>query len=268
MLRHGARTRIGRQFVSYPFHLTRPFTLDAAIPELLTIYQQSCSGGLYRGEQLTNRFTLEANAAAHITTQSATIVHDCHGQRASQDTEVVLENGAFLALMPEPLVLFPGASCALKLEARISRRAVLMMSDAFARHDPFAGGHQPAADRAFAAYESDIMIQDFEGHLLARDLSTANGATLSGPHSPVGDWSIISNFILAGDKTRLPTIEALTQLATRPRLIAGVTELPNRAGWGVRCLARDSVAARGFADSMFELGVRAAFGEAPAARRK
>lgn len=268
MLRHGTRTRIGQQFVSYPFHLTRPFALDVGIPELLTIYQQSCSGGLYRGEQLTNRFTLEANAAAHITTQSATIVHDCRGQAASHSTEVALESGAFLALMPEPFVLFPGAFCALKLDAQLSDGAVLILSDTFARHDPHAGGDRPAPGRAFQAYESDIVIRDLQGRLLVRDFSAVAGTELTSGHSPVGEWSVVSNFILVGDRARLPTFEALSQLATCPGFIAGVTELPNRAGWGVRCLAKDSVAARAHADGLFGLSVRAAFGEAPSPRRK
>src|SRR5690625_4073494 len=76
-LRHGSETRLGRQFVSYPFHMTRPFSLDPDIPELITLYQQSSSGGLYRAERLESSFTLEVGSACHVTTQSATVIHDC-----------------------------------------------------------------------------------------------------------------------------------------------------------------------------------------------
>jgi len=50
--RQGMRARIRDRYVSYPFHFTRPFMLDASIPQLLTLYQQSSSGGLYQGTGL------------------------------------------------------------------------------------------------------------------------------------------------------------------------------------------------------------------------
>ena len=56
--RHGERTIIERQYVSYPFHLTRPFALDPDIPALTTVYQQSSSGGVYRSDRLTSQIKM------------------------------------------------------------------------------------------------------------------------------------------------------------------------------------------------------------------
>ena len=260
--RHGARTHVGRQFVSYPFHMTRPFALDAAIPSLLTVYQQSSSGGLYRAEQLSSRYELGALAAAHVTTQAATIVHDCHGQPARQDSEVVLEEGAFLALTPDPLVLFPGASCSTTLRTRLAPGAVLFLSDAFACHDP------DGQSRPFDQVSSDLRIEDHSGRLLVRDSFRVSGKALTGPASPIGRWRVVANFMLLGDHERLPTRDALAGLSQTPQLVTGVTVLPNGAGWGVRCLATDAIATRGMAEHLFTLTVRAAFGQQPAPRRK
>lgn len=262
-LRHGDRTTLGRQFVSYPFHLTRPFTLDAAIPSLLTVYQQSSSGGMYRDERLSCRFNVTKGAAAHITTQAATIVHDCHGQPACQTTSIMVEPAAFLAVTPDPLVLFPGAFYVSRIEARLDRNAALLLSDAFAYHDP------QHIDRPFAQLHSDIVVRDSDGRLLTRDCFKIDGASLSGPASPTGDWRVVQSFLLLGDQSRLPTHDdLLAAVGKTERSATGVSALPNDAGWGVRSLAADAVAARHVAELLFTATVQAAFRCAPAPRRK
>lgn len=261
-LRHGPRTVIGRQHVSYPFHLTRPFCLDGAIPSLLTVYQQSASGGLYRADALACRYHLGAGAAAHVTTQAATVVHDCHGQPARQVIDVTLEDDAFLALVPDPLVLFPGASVASVLKARLAPGAVLILADSFALHDPQAKG-QP-----FDQLTSEVSIRDAEDHLLVRDCFRVQGAELAGPASPTGQWRIVSSFLFLGPPARLPKRDVLTGLDPGAGAVLGVSPLANSAGWGVRCLAADAVSARRVAEMLFSASVFAAFGQLPSARRK
>lgn len=260
--RHGARTHIERQFVSYPFHMTRPFALDAAIPSLLTVYQQSSSGGLYRAENLFSRYEINAEAAAHVTTQAATIVYDCQGHPARHHSEVVMEQSSFLALTPDPLVLFPHAFCEITLVARLASGAVLFLSDAFACHDP------KEQSRAFHQLSSDIRIEDQHGRLVLRDSFRISGQALGSVISPIGDWHFVANFMLIGDYARLPQRNALTQLFSSPDVVTGLTELPNGAGWGVRCLAGSAISAHAVSSRLFALSVEAAFGVSPAQRRK
>lgn len=264
--RQGRRTAIARQFVSYPFHMTRPFHLDDAIPALLTTYQQSCSGGLYRGESLFNRFDVGPHAAAHVTTQSGTIVHDCQGDRASQSTEVTLGTGAFMALMPEPVILFPGADCAFTCKATLGEGAVLILGEAFTWYDPFVTTDRLRVN--CSSYLSDISLRDASDCLLLRDVSAASGLSADARTSPIGPWSIVGTYLLAGPVERLPQRWAIEALAGKQGIVAGVTVLPNQAGLGVRSLAADSQAARNFADQLFTLGVEAALGARPALRRK
>ena len=46
------RTFIAGQRTEYPVHMTRPFRLPADPEGMLTLYLQSSSGGLYRGDDL------------------------------------------------------------------------------------------------------------------------------------------------------------------------------------------------------------------------
>ena len=262
LLRHGARTAIGRQFVSYPFHLTRPFALDRAIPSLLTIYQQSSSGGLYRGERLACRYDVGPHAAAHVTTQAATIVHDCHGQQASLAADIALDEGAFFALTPDPLVLFPGASCTSRIDAHLAPGSVLLLADAFALHDP------EGLSRPFAHLASDVAVRDAAGRLLVRDCFHITGDALLGSASPIGDWHVVSSYLLLGASDRLPTADNLSVLLSETRAAVGISALSQGAGWSVRCLSADAVAARRVGDLLFSICVNSAFGSVPTPRRK
>jgi urease accessory protein len=259
----GTRTRIGRQYISYPFHLTRPFALDADIPALATVYQQSASGGLYRDDKLSSRLELSPGTAVHLTTQAATLVHDCRGHPARQSLEAIVGENAFLALTPDPLVLFPGASLASQTSLRLSCGAAVLQSDAFACHDPSAAG------RIFDRYASDLLVLDAPtGRTLLRDRFTIAGIDLIGRGSPVGAWRIAASHLLLGPAARLPTREALFAATQAPETVAGVTLLPNSAGWGVRVLSNSAVAERSVAEALFSAAVASALGARPALRRK
>jgi urease accessory protein len=260
--RHGSRTYIERQYVSYPYHLTRPFELDPSIPSLVTLYQQSSSGGLYRGDRLISRLTARNGAAAHITTQAATIVHDCHGSPARQEMQVDVGEGCFLAYTPEPLILFPGAYAIAKTTVKLRDHAVVVLQDAFTWFDFKRRGE------IFDQVESDVSVYDSNDTLVLRDRFCLSGRDLSGPASPVGRWRVVVNVFILADNDKLPSREELETTAAGLRSILGVTELPNNAGVGIRMLADDAGAAQRSAANIFCAAVAAMFGETPAPRRK
>jgi urease accessory protein len=258
----GKRGFIGRQFVSYPFHFTRPFALDAAIPSLLTVYQQSSSGGLYRADRLTSHVQMRRGAGAHITTQAATIVHDCQGLAASQTVRIEAEAGSFIAYTPDPLILFPGAALTSELSVRLGEGAVVLLQDAFATHDPMAHC------RMFDTLASDMVVTDDTGKVLVMDRFSLKGTELAGDASPVGSWPVVSSFMLLGPPNRLPDRARLTEIEPVAGAIVGISSLPNAAGWCIRCLAENAIAARAVSEGILNTGVTAAFGIAPAPRRK
>jgi len=260
--RDGDRSFIGQQFVSYPFHFTRPFALDPQIPMLLTAYQQSSSGGLYRADRLTSQLELRQGAAAHVTTQAATVVHDCQGLPARQTVTIAAAAGSFLAYTPDPLILFPGAALVSELSVQLGEGAVVLLQDAFAAHDP-AG-----LERPFDILASDIAVTDTLGKTLVLDRFGLTGAALVGDGSPVGRWRVVTSFMLLGPQDRLPDRQRLDPVGQVVGAIVGISSLPNFAGWCVRCLAENAIAARAVSDRIFNACVIAAFGNAPAPRRK
>jgi len=261
--RHGDRTILERQYVAYPFHLTRPFTLDPHIPALATVYQQSSSGGVYRSDQLTCQIKMGARTAAHITTQAATLVHDCYGQPAKQSTQIVIEEDAFLGLVPEALVLFPGAEYTTTLDITLHATSVLMVGESFTEHD-FTTNL-----RTFEKYRSDTVVRDPSGRLLVREGFEIRGEDFASATTPIGHFTIVSNFLLLGNRARLPANDTIKNIAARGTdCVVGLSELPNHAGLSIKVLASSAAVMRTVTDVLFSAVVQSAFGKIPQKRRK
>ena len=261
--RHGDHTTIARQYVCYPYHFTKAFELDHHIPELLTLYQQSSSGGLYRGDGLTSDLMVEAGAAVHITTQASTVVHDCQGSTTQTSVQATVERNAFLASTPDPLILFPGAKIGTATMVRMDSSAVVLLHEFFDRHDP------KAKDEQFDRIVARVEVRTLGGRTLVRDRMSLLGRDVASPQfSPLGRWRISGSLFLLGPERRLPTGQELLAASTTPGVLAGVCTLPNDAGLVVRMLSNDAQVTQQVAVRLFNLAVKSRFGAAPQPRRK
>lgn len=258
----GGATRLGRQRVPYPFHITRAFHLDAARPDLATLYLQSASGGVYRGDRLTLSIDVAAGAAAHVTTQAATIVHDTRGHDAALTTRIAVGAGGILAYTPDPLVLFPGAALDNTTELALADGANAIVCDGFCWHDPTVRG------RIFDRCALTTIVRDHGGRPVICDRGSVRGAHLRDSASPLGPYGAAGTMLLLG-----PGSERLDQKQFEDRLdavgcLAGVSAAPGNSGYGARLLAPDGgTLARGLALA-FALAFEALTGAPPAPRRK
>ena len=156
--RHGGgRTVLTRQHVPYPFHATRPFYLDRKRPEIATLYLQSASGGLYRGDDVALSIVAGPHAAVHVTTQASTIVHKTHKRAVAQTTRIEIGEHSFVAMTPDPLVLFPGAEICCTTEVTLAAAGCAILTDGLAHHDPEGTG------RPFERYSNAIIVRDKSG---------------------------------------------------------------------------------------------------------
>ena len=253
---------LARQLVPYPFHITRPFRLDVARPDLATLYLQSASGGVYRGDDLTLRVRAEAGAVAHLVTQAATIVHDTGAYPARQRVEIAVGAGAFLAYTPDPLVMFPGAAIANATRIVLAAGARAIVADAFAMHDPKADG------RPFASLAQKFEVVDASGRAIIRELGRIDGAAIVSEASPLGPFRALGTLAVLAPADVLPTPAALREAGESCEGLAGVTSLPGAAGLMVRCLAHDGGGVRRGLEAAFEVAFASLVGTRPAPRRR
>lgn len=258
----GGRTVLVRQHVPYPVHVTRPFRLDAALPGLATLYLQSASGGLYRGDDVGLEVDVGAGAAVHLTTQAATVVHDGRGVGARQRMAIRVGEGGFAAFTPDPLVLFPGARLAGETEVVLAPGAAAIVAEGICRHDP-AGGDAP-----FDRHAATTIVRDESGRVLVADRGGVAGADLVGLASPLGPWRAFGTCLVLAEAGRQGEAAMLEAAVAEQGCLAGTSTLPNGAGLAVRLLAAEGGAlARGL-DAVFATAFTALLGVPPARRRK
>jgi urease accessory protein len=260
--RGGGRTRLGRQRVPYPFHVTRPFHLDVARPDLATVYLQSASGGLYRDDRLSLVLHGGEGTATHVTTQAATIVHDTRGRQTALATHIEIERGGFLAYTPDPLVLFPGAHIDSTTELILHEGASAVLTDAFAWHNLDGNG------RPFAACALRTIVLDGEGRERMRDRGSVKGGDFLGIASPAGPYRAAGTLLILGEGSGRLDAARFDQTLNALNCLAGISPAPNGIGVSARILApAGGVLARGLAAG-FALAFEAITGIVPAPRRK
>ena len=260
--RGGERTVLARQRLPYPFHATRPFYLDHARADLATLYLQSASGGLYCGDRLSLSITVAAHAAAHVTTQASTIVHRTHQRGVVHTTRIEIGEHGFVALTPDPLVLFPGAEigCSTEIILPATGRAILI--EGLAQHDPEGLG------RPFDRYSNAVIVRDTRGRILLADRGAVTGAALNGPRSPLGPFRAAGSVLVLGDGAERCDADAIERRVGAFGCVSGLSTLPNNAGFGGRILAEEGGTLARALEAAFAAGFEALLGVAPARRRK
>jgi urease accessory protein len=228
----GGRTMLLHQQVPYPFHITRPFHLHPARPDLATLYLQSASGGLYAGDDMSLALHVGPRAAAHVTTQSATIVHDCRSAPARLTMTATAEPHALLALTPDPLVLFPGADVAVATDLILHDGARVILADAASLHDP-AGENRP-----FRRFHGAITVRDPSGAVRLSDRGSIDGASLHNA-GVLGPWRAWGLLLILAPPALLPDPIALEAAARSAGCLAAASTTPNQLGLSLRLLGPD-----------------------------
>lgn len=258
----GGRTVLARQYVPYPFHITRPFALDRHLPGLAAMYLQSASGGLYRGDRLRLNIEGGVGAMAHLTSQSATVVHRTPGNPARLSTSITVGARAFLALTNDPFILFPEADFLSSIDVAMAPDGRAIISDGFATHDPKGLG------RPFERLETRTRILGEDGRHIATDRGAIGGPMFAGPDSPLGHYRAMGNMLVLGPRLDEIDPHILSVELDALGCCVGMSELPNGGGLVIRCLAETGGhLARGM-DRLFTFGFVALMGQSPARRRK
>jgi urease accessory protein len=258
----GGRTVIRRQRVGYPFHVTRGFYLDAGRPDLLTLYLQSASGGLYAGDRLQFDIVVADGAALCVTTQASTVVHEGRGIGAVQKQSISVGAGALCAMVFDPCVLFPGADLKLETSAQVAEDGVLLFIDGLCWHDPQQRGG------SFGRYENAMHIMRPGGALLLSDVGRLRGDQVRQLRGPLGRYQAAATLTMIASLTRLPDRREFEQALSETGCLAGASPAPNNAGLVARILApTGGDLVRGL-EIAFQIAGAAAAGTALARRRK
>ena len=223
------RTQLRQSFVSHPFHLTRPWYLDPALPGMAVVYVQTPAGGLIQGDRATLQFNLGDTAHVHITNQAAEKIHSMTANCALQSVSFVLGTGAYAEYCPEPVILFPRARFGQQLRVQLGRQASFFFSEIFLiRGD--------VTQEPFEALSTSLTVTDATDDLLMREHGVALPLQqrLTGPGA-LDQYHVWGQAVLVGrpvTESWAQEIQAEIQKEVLPDsvLVAGTTVLPGESG--------------------------------------
>lgn len=257
-------TYLHRQRVGYPFHVGKTLKLPGDPRGMPTVYLQSCSGGVFEGDDLRMRIVAGENAIAHVGTAAATVVHSMEDRPALQQVEIDAQAGAFIEYLPDAFILFPRAKLSSSIVVRAHPAATVILGDAMLLHDP-AGGSE-----CFGWMQSDTAIESPEGRLLVRDRFRVEGSQLArGLAGITGKWRAqASLFVVTSAVPAADLLSAIRASLTTPGVYAGATILPNQSGAWARILATDAAAMKAAVFAAWSAARKIVTGAAPKPRRK
>ena len=260
-----ANTYLSHQHGTYPFHICRAQYLDATPKGMATLYMQSCSGGIFRGDDLAVQVTASQAAEAHLTTQASTIVHCTNGVTARQHVHLNAQDGSYLEYCPEPTILFPGAGFCNSVEIKIDSDSEILMWESFLFHAP---EHIPGT---FAVLETTATVKDTRGKVLALDRMVVDGDTfLQADVGGMNGMSCLATVMfIAPHSDCLALMDQARIVVERvPAAYAAVSQLPDRCGFWSRIMAPDPICMRAALDAIWHAIRLDRYQHAPSRRKK
>lgn len=234
---HG-RTVLAAQSFRAPYHLSKPYW----DPETRTLIAQvvNPTAGILSGDQLASAITVDAGAALLVTTPSASRVFKMTDGTATCRQEFHVAAGAWLEVLPEPLVPHRGCSYRQTTTVDIAPGGELFFTDLLL---PGRVAHGETWAWTRLCLETTVRLG---GELILRERFEQTGAALgalamlagSGPAACFGNAVLIA----AGRATDAVWQGAVSALHG-DGLWIGVSAL-RQGGWSLKFVARDGIRLR------------------------
>lgn len=128
-LENRGRTVIKESYASGAFKISRPLEADGTGQALL--YLMNPGGGYVDGDRYKALISMGQDSQLVLTTQSATKIYKTVGGFVHSLTEVSLEEGALLEVVPDPVIAYENAVYVQKTVLRLQPGAALVYLDAW-----------------------------------------------------------------------------------------------------------------------------------------
>lgn len=232
------RTVLAAQSFRAPYHISKPYW-DAETQTLL-VQVVNPTAGILAGDRLESAVAVEKDAALLVTTPSASRVFKMRSGAAESRQHFSVAPGAWLEVMPEPLVPHWGCSYRQATRIEVAPGGVLFFADLLM---PGRIAHGEAWEWQRLCLETEVRLG---GELILRERFDQAGPELrdlaelsgSGPSACFGNVVLIAEPV-AGDAG---WIKAAAELHG-DGLWLGLSQL-RRGGWSIKLVGSDGVRLR------------------------
>lgn len=265
--RRGGRSVLAHLHRKAPLLVQQALYWDEHLRGLPCVYIITTSGCVLQGDRLDVSITVGAGAMAHVTTQSATKIHQMDANFAAQSQRLVLGDDAYLELLPGPVIPHRHSRFITQTQAIVAESATLLSAEVL------QPGRKHHADRElfeFDLYSSAVTASRPDGTPLFTEKLVAEPW-----RHPVRWTGVMGEFDVFGNVT----------LVTPPRharrifdqvvpgtdigegCVAGASYLPNDAGLVYKVLGPETEPVKAKVRAFWDLVRREVAGApAPAAR--
>jgi urease accessory protein len=228
--RREARSILADLFRRAPLIVHRAIYWDEEMPDMPCVFIVSNSGGILQGDRNTISIEVGSDAQAHVTTQSATKIHEMDANFAAQFQEIVLHDNAYLEYLPDPVIPHRRTRFLTDTRVAIAPTATLLYSEILmAGRKYYSSGE---------LYEYDLFSSTVRaGRPEGRELFTEKYVVRPRLQSVrrvgmMGEFDVFGNVILLTPKPHadriFEQIPAVVNL--QEKWAAGASRLPNEAG--------------------------------------
>jgi urease accessory protein len=242
--RRGERSILADLFRRAPLIVHRAIYWDEEMPHLPCVFIISNAGGIVQGDRSTISIEVGPAAQAHVTTQSATKIHEMNANHASQMQEIVLHDNAYLECLPDPVIPHRHTRFLTDTRIAIAPTATLLYSEIL-----MAGRKHHAAGEL---YEYDLFSSTVRGERPGGTQLFTEKFVIKPRQQSVrrvgimGAFDVFGNVILLTPKRHADRIfeQVPAVVSLDERWAAGASRLPNDAGLIYKVVGMESALVR------------------------
>lgn len=238
-VRAGGRSVLSHLRRQAPLLAQQALYWDDQLPAMPCVFMITTSGCILQGDRLDVAISVGPGAMAHVTTQAATKVHQMDAGFAEQSTKLQLADGAYLELLPGPVI--PHRHSRFMTSTIISAAATATVLIA----ELVAPGRKHHDNELFQydLYSSELTLARPDGSILCIEKLVSEPWRYPVRQAGVmGEFDVLASVTLAAPvslaEAVLDRVDA--DIDASAECMAGASRLPNDAGLAYKVLGKET----------------------------
>ncbi len=238
--RRGERSVLAYLYREAPLLAQQALYWDEHLPGLPCVYIITTSGCVLQGDRLDVSVTVGLGAMAHVTTQSATKVHQMDANFAAASQQLALEENAYLELLPGPVIPHRHSRFITHTQATVAEPATLLNVELL---QPGRKHHGAGELFEFDLYSSTLTASRPDGTTLFTEKLIAEPWRHPVRQAGVmGEFDVFANVTLITPRRHADQIfdQVVPGADASTDCVAGSSRLPNDAGLVYKVLGMET----------------------------
>jgi urease accessory protein len=236
--RRGDRSVLAHLYRQAPLLVQQALYWDEHLPGLPCVYIISTSGCVLQGDRLDTSVTVGPGAMAHVTTQSATKIHQMDANFAAATQQLTLAEDAYLELLPGPVIPHRHSRFVTSTRATVADTATLLTAELL---QPGRKHHGAGELFEFDLYSSTLTAARPDGTVLFSEKLIAEPWQHPVRRAGVmGTFDVFANVTLLTPARHADRIFEQVVPGPDADCVAGASRLPNQAGLVYKVLGTET----------------------------